>query len=198
MDYYRHIAGNFQQAIELISMSVDNLAQPIEHAGRVMTESLLQDRKIVACGNGADAALAQLFVCNLLNRFEQERPALPAISLGTDATALTAIATEHHIDEIFSRQLRALGQAGDVLVCISSGPSHDNLANAAQAARDLDMTVISLTTGGSDNFPDSEGVEVELVVAAERQPRVVELHAMIIHCLCEMIELNLFGSYEQD
>lgn len=199
MDYYRHIAGNFQQAIELISMSVDSLALPIEQAGRVMTEALLQDRKIIACGNGVDAAIAQLFVCSLLNRFEQERPALPAISLGIDGAALTAIATEQHIDEIFTRQLRALGQPGDVLLCIASGAAHDNLAKAAQAARDLDMVVVSLTTRGGDLSEIPAGSErVELEVAADRQPRVVELHTMIIHCLCEMIELNLFGGYDQD
>lgn len=199
MDHYQRIAGNFQQAIELIAMSVDELAQPIERGSQMMTDALLNDRKIIACGNGPDGALAQLFVSNLLNRFEHERPALPAISLGLDATSLTAIATTNGVENIFARALSALGQEGDILLCISSGGSHGNLAKTIQLAQDRNMTVVVLSNVDNEQLSALIRAEdVELQVSTQRQPRIVELHTMIIQCLCEMIELNLFGSYDQE
>ncbi len=199
MDYYQRIAGNFQQTIELIAMSVDSLAQPIEHASQLMSEALLNDRKIIACGNGPDGALAQLFVSNLLNRFEHERPALPAISLGLDAASLTAIATTDHINDIYARQIQALGQTGDVLLCITSGSCHTNLVKAIQSARDRNMLLAVLSNTGTEQLGAvlRDG-DIELQVSAQRQSRVVELHTMIIQCLCEMIELRLFGSHDQE
>ncbi|MEH6580402.1 MAG: SIS domain-containing protein [Halioglobus sp.] len=200
MDYYQRIAENFQQAIELIAMSVDSLADPIEKGSQLMTEALLQDRKIIACGNGPDGALAQLLVCNLLNRFEHERPALPAISLGLDAASLTAIATSSDIDDIFARQIGALGHSGDILVCLASGSLHNNLIRGIQAAKDRNMSVVVLTN--SDNNIQLGQLlsdqDLELSVDAARQPRIIEIHTMIIQCLCEMIELSLFGSYDQE
>ena len=199
MDYYQRIAGNFQQAIELIAMSVDSLAQPIEHASQSMSEALLNDRKIIACGNGPDGALTQLFVSNLLNRFEHERPALPAISLGLDAASLTAIATTDHINDIYARQIQALGQTDDVLLCITSGSCHTNLVKAIQSARDRNMLVVVLSNTGNDQLGAVLGEgDIALQVSAARQSRVVELHTMIIQCLCEMIELSLFGSHDQE
>ena len=199
MDYYQRIAGNFQQAIELIAMSVDSLAQPIEHASQLMSAALLNDRKIIVCGNGPDGALAQLFVSNLLNRFEHERPALPAISLGLDAASLTAIATTDHINDIYARQIQALGQTDDVLLCITSGSCHTNLVKAIQSARDRNMLVAVLSNTGDDQLSALLGEgDIELQVSAKRQSRVVEMHTMIIQCLCEMIELSLFGSHDQE
>src|SRR5262245_5412240 len=105
MDSYQIIAENFQSTIETIAMSVDALAEAIARASQLMVTALLADRKIIACGNGADAALAQLFTCNLLNRFEEDRPALPALALGADNAAVTAIAQASNINDIFSRPL---------------------------------------------------------------------------------------------
>ena len=199
MDYYQRIAGNFQQTVELIAMSVDTLALPIEQGSTVMTQALLQDRTIMACGNGPDAALAQIFVSNLLNRFEFDRPALPAISIGTDAASLTAIATANSIDNIFARQIHALGQTGDILLCINSGAGHNNLINAIGAAQDRNMPVIALSSGIDERFRSALGPgDVELFADTESQARVVELHTMIIQSLCEMIELSIFGSYDQE
>ena len=127
MDYYQIIAESFQSTIETIALSVDQLAGPIENGCQLMTQALLEDRKIVACGNGVDAALAQLFTSNLLSRFEHERPALPALTLGGDGASLTAIVQSSGVNDIFSRQVRALGQPGDVLLCISSSTGANNL-----------------------------------------------------------------------
>lgn len=199
MDFYRTIAGNFQTSIEAISLCVDELAIPIERSTHLMTGALLDDRKIVVCGNGPDAALAQLFSCTLLSRLEDDRPALPALCLCSDASSLTAIATSNGINDLFSRQVRALGQAGDILVCISSGNGHNNLIRAIQAAHERDMSVIALSNlhnGELSTLITSE--DVDLQVNAPRRPHVIELQTMVIHTLCELIDRSLFTSYARD
>ena len=199
MNYYQIIADNFQNTIDTIAMSVDNLAEPIERGSQLMTRSLLDDRKIIACGNGVDAALAQLFASNLLSRFEHDRPALPALALGSDSASVTAIAHDSGINDIFSRQLRALGQAGDILLCISSSNGASNLLRAVQAAHERNMGVIVLSNS-SDNELGSliRSEDVELRIDAQRQPRIVEIHTMAIHCLCELIDHSLFGTYNRE
>ncbi len=199
MGYYQIIADNFQSTIETIAMSADDLATTIERGSQLMARALVAERKIIACGNGVDAALAQLFTCNLLNRFEQDRPALPALSLAADNASLTAIAQAGAYNEIFSRQLRALGQPGDVLLCINSADGASNLLRAVSAAQERDMRVIVMThvhdnTLGAIMRPE----DVALQVNATRQARVVELHTMAIHNFCELIDHNLFGSYQQE
>jgi phosphoheptose isomerase len=199
MDYYKIIAENFQSTIETIALSVDTLAEPIERASQLMVRALLEDRKILACGNGVDGALAQLFASNLLSRFEHDRPALPALALNSDGASLTAIAQSGGINDVYSRQLRALGQGGDILLCINSAATAGNLLRAIQAAHERNMAVIALS-----NVADGElstllqAEDVELRIDATRPPRVVELHTMSIHCLCELIEHSLFGSYNQE
>jgi len=197
MDYYQIIAENFQSTIETIALSVDNLAEPIEQGSQLMARALLEDRKIVACGNGVDAALAQLFASNLLSRFENERPALPALTLGGDGASITAIAHSSGVIDIFSRPLRALGQAGDVLLCINSSNGANNLLRAVQAAHERNMTVVALSnTGDSELSTLIRSEDVELRVDALRQPRIVELHTMAIHCLCELVDHSLFGTLD--
>lgn len=199
MDYYQIIANNFQATIETIALSVDDLAEAIELGSQLMTAALLADRKIIVCGNGMDAALAQLFACNLLDRFEADRPALPALTLGTDLVSVTAIAQSGSFNDIFSRQLRALGQAGDVLVCINSGAGATNLLRAVQAAQDRDMGIIVM----SNSQDTSLGAlirpqDVELRVNTRRRSRIAELHTMAIHNFCELIDHSLFGTYNQE
>jgi len=196
MDFYQIIAGNFQANIETISLSVDELAIPIEHSTELMTGALLGDRKIIVCGNGPDAALAQLFSCTLLSRLENERPALPALCLSGDASSLTAIATSNGLNDLFSRQVRALGQSGDVLLCISSGDGHNNLIRAVQAAHERNMGVIALSNPGSGELSTLiTSEDVELQINAARRPRVIEIQTMVIHTLCELIDRSLFDSY---
>ena len=199
MDYYQIIAESFQSTIETIALSVDQLAGPIENGCQLMTQALLEDRKIVACGNGVDAALAQLFTSNLLSRFEHERPALPALTLGGDGASLTAIVQSSGVNDIFSRQVRALGQPGDVLLCISSSTGANNLLRAVQAAHERNMSVVALSnTRDIELSTLMRAEDVELRVDAARQPRVVEIHTMAIHCLCELIDHSLFGTYNQE
>jgi len=199
MEYYPIIAENFQSTIQTIALSVDNLAEPLEKGSQLLSRALLEDRKIVACGNGVDAALAQLFTSNLLSRFEHERPALPALALGGDGASITAIAHANGVNEIFSRQLRALGQPGDVLLCISSSAGANNLLRAVQAAHERNMGVMALSnTGDSELSTLIRTEDVEIRVDAPRQPRIVEIQTMVIHCLCELIDHSLFGTYNQE
>ena len=200
MGYYQIIADNFQSTIETIAMCADDLATTIELGSQLMASALLADRKIITCGNGVDAALAQLFACNLLNRFEQDRPALPALSLAADNASLTAIAQAGAFNDIYSRQLRALGQAEDILLCINSADSGgSNLLRAVCTAQERNMGVIVMThtrdnTLGTVLRPE----DVELRVSALRQARVVELHTMAIHSFCQLIDHSLFGGYHHD
>ena len=199
MDHYKIIAENFQDTIETIAMSVDTLAGTIEKGSQLMVEALLSDRKIIACGNGVDGALAQLFACILLDRFEADRPALPALTLGTDHTSLTAIAHSTGINDIFSRQLQALGQAGDVLVCFSSQLGADNLLQTVRTAQERDIGIIVLSSSLDEDLSSLLRPEdVNLQIKAARQARIVELYTMIIHSFCEMIDQSLFGTYNRD
>lgn len=199
MDYYRIIADNFKNTIETIALSVDDLAERIERGSQLMASALLADRKLIACGNGADAVLAQLFVCTLLNRFEEDRPALPALTLNADSATVTAIARDASVDEIFSRQLRALGHAGDVLLCINSAESAVNLSRAVRTAQERNMGVIVM----SNSLDDEIGAlirpeDVELRISSTRRARIVEMHTMAIHTFCELIDHSLFGTYSPE
>tara|TARA_R110002110_G_scaffold91264_2_gene237610 strand:+ start:239181 stop:239780 length:600 start_codon:yes stop_codon:yes gene_type:complete len=199
MSYYDIIAGNFQATIETIALSVDDLAHPIEASAHLMTETLLQDGKILTCGSGVDATLSQLLASQLLGQYEHERPALPALALSADSSSLSNIAHTSGFNETLARPLRALGQPGDVLFCISSGSNANTLLRAVQAAHERNMRVIALSNSGDNQLGTLiRSEDVEIRVSAARQPQVVELHTMIIHCLCELIEHSLFGTYSRE
>lgn len=199
MDQYQRIAGHFQQAIELIALSVDVLAEPIERSSELISQALLQEKKVIVCGNGPDSALSQLFASNLINRFEYDRPGLPALSLGQSGTNLSATSDTSNINDIYARQITALGQAGDVLFCISSERNHQSLQQAIQAAQDRNMMIVALSNSSNQQLGNMlRHEDVELIVTAQRQPHVVEVQTMIIQCICELIELSLFGDYDQE
>lgn len=199
MDAYDTISSQFQNTIETIAMSVDALAPGINAGSALMAQALLNDRKIVACGNGPDAAMATLFSGHLLSRYETERPALPAIALGSDSAAASAIITDSGINDVFSRPLRALGSPGDVLLCITSTGAPANLLRAVQAAHERNMAVVLMSNSGErelSNLLDSDDVVIQ--VPSEHTGRVLEMHTMILHCLCTLIEHTLFGNYNAD
>ena len=160
-----------------------------------MGECLLANRKILSCGNGGSAADAQHFSSELLNRFERERPGLPAIALTTDSSTLTSIANDYSYEEIFSKQVRALGQPGDILLAISTSGNSPNIVQAIGAASERDMCVIALTgrDGGKMAGNYRQG-DVEIRVNAESTARIQEVHLLLIHCLCDLIDQQLFGN----
>jgi D-sedoheptulose 7-phosphate isomerase len=195
MDNYQAIAGGFQETVELIMGSVDSLVDPIQRASDACIEALLQEKKILACGNGAAAAVAQIFSTSLLHRFEHERPALPAVSLGSDSAALSAIATSSAGNDMYSRQVRALGQPGDIMLGIASIDNNGSIIQAIRAAHDRGMLVIVLGGGAGDISSLLLPEDMELNIPSTRAPRLVEMQTMVVHCLCELIDQSLFGSY---
>ncbi|MGH8623339.1 MAG: SIS domain-containing protein, partial [Burkholderiales bacterium] len=145
MDLITRISENFSESAHLKLQSMDALARPIAAAAERMVQCLKNDRKIMSCGNGGSAADSQHFAAELVNRFERERPALAAIALTTDTSTLTAIANDYHYDQVFSKQVRALGHAGDLLLAISTSGNSRNVVEAVQTAHECQMGVVALT-----------------------------------------------------
>jgi D-sedoheptulose 7-phosphate isomerase len=172
------------------------LAPTIVAAAAAMTRCLLEDGKILSCGNGGSAADAQHFSSELLNRFELERPGLPAMALTTDSSTITSIANDYAFVEIFAKQVRALGQPGDVLLAISTSGNSENVLRAIRAAHERDMRVVALTGRDGGAMAAVLGPEdIEIRVPAERTARIQEVHLLAIHCLCDLIDAELLGSH---
>lgn len=194
MDLLQRIKDNFAESIRVKTEACERLAPLIVYAADLMTNSLLTGNKILSCGNGGSAADSQHFVAEMVNRFEMERPGLPAISLTTNSSVLTSIANDYQYADIFSRQVRALGQPDDTLLVLStSGESH-NIIHAIDAAHDKGIHVVALTgrEGGrvADMLPEPD---IELRVPSHSTARVQEVHLMIIHSLCDLIDQKLLG-----
>lgn len=187
----------FKASIETKQKALDVLPDSIEQASILMVNSLLNEGKILACGNGGSAGDSQHFSSELLNRFERERPSLPAIALTTDSSTITSIANDYSYEEIFSKQIRALGRDGDVLLAISTSGNSANVIQAIHAAHDRNMRVVALTGRDGGNIapillPD----DVEIRVPSNVTARVQEVHLLAIHCLCDLIDNQLFGCEE--
>ena len=194
MDTTQRVKNNFLESIQIKTESLDKLAPIIAEAAKAMANSLLNNHKILACGNGGSAADAQHFSAEMLNRFEMERPGLPAIAITTDSSTLTSIANDYQYADIYSKQVRALGQKDDVLLAIStSGKSH-NVINAIDAAQDINMHVIALTgKDGGEIRSMLNNNDFEISVPTKSTARIQEVHIMIIHSLCYLIDLQLLG-----
>lgn len=191
------IKNSFNESIKTKIEAAEALPVTIEHAASLMATCLLNGNKILTCGNGGSAGDAQHFSSELLNRFEKERPSLPAIALTTDSSTLTSIANDYHYDEVFSKQVRALGQPGDVLLAISTSGNSRNVIKAMEAAVSRDMTIVALTgkDGGEMAGLLSEN-DVEIRVPSVRTARIQEVHLLAIHCLCDVIDNTLFPQQE--
>src|SRR5574344_2740346 len=173
----------FQASIETKQQAAGVLPCVIEQASQVMVNCLLNDGKILSCGNGGSAGDAQHFSSELLNRFERERPSLPAMALTTDSSTITSIANDYSYNEVFSKQIRALGQPGDILLASSTSGNSANVIQAIQAAHDREMVVIALTGrdgGGMAALLLPEDVEIR--VPGSSTARIQEVHMLAIHC----------------
>jgi len=195
MDTVQRVKDNFLESIQIKTDARDKLAPVIAAAAAAMVNALLNDHKIMSCGNGGSAADAQHFSAEMLNRFERERPGLPAIALTTDSSTLTSIANDYQYAEVYSKQIRALGQAGDVLLAIStSGESH-NIVHAIDAAHDKNLVVIALTGSTGGQIGDLINAnDFEIRVPTGSTARIQEVHIMIIHSLCDLVDLQLLGA----
>ncbi|MFY0701396.1 MAG: phosphoheptose isomerase [Bermanella sp.] len=197
MHFQERINQHFQASIETKQQAAEVLAPVIEQASDSMVQALLSGGKILTCGNGGSAGDAQHFSSELLNRFERERPSLPAIALTTDSSTVTSIANDYSYNEIFSKQIRALGNAGDVLLAISTSGNSANVVQAIQAAHDREMRVVALTgRDGGDMASLLLPEDIEIRVPSMVTARIQEVHLLAIHCLCDLIDWQLFGPME--
>lgn len=188
----------FTQSIQTKIDALETLPPSIEKAAMMMATCLLNGNKILSCGNGGSAGDAQHFSSELLNRFETERPSLPAIALTTDSSTLTSIANDYSYSEVFSKQIRALGQPGDVLLAISTSGNSDNVIKAMEAAVSRDMIIVALT--GKDGGAMAgllSANDVEVRVPSTSTARIQEVHLLAIHCLCDAIDRTLFPQEEE-
>lgn len=184
----------FQRSIEAKMQVGEELAPIIELAAERLVQALLEEKKILVCGNGPSAALAQIFASNLIDRFEKERPSLPAIWLGSNMASYTAIVADAYHNEVYAKPIRALGQAGDILVLLSSSGNAGNLLQAVSAARDRGLDVIALTgRDGGDVSSLLSGDDIELCAQVNSRSRIHEIHLLVLYCLCDLIDNKLFG-----
>ncbi|AMO57185.1 DnaA initiator-associating protein DiaA [Endozoicomonas montiporae] len=189
------IIRHFSDSIDAKIRAADALPPYIADAAELMVQCLLSDGKILACGNGGSAGDAQHFVSELLNRFERERPSLPAVSLCADSLTISSIANDSSFNEIYSKQIRALGQQGDILLAFSTTGNCPNVVQAIQAAHDRDLSIIALTgKDGGDMSRLLHPEDIEIRVPANEAPRIQEVHTLIIHCLCDLIDEFLFST----
>jgi D-sedoheptulose 7-phosphate isomerase len=194
MDLISRINKIFQDSISIKQLSSEVLAEPISRSAQVITQCFLNGGKILSCGNGGSASDAQHFSSEMLNRYEMERPGLPAIALTTDCSAITSIANDYDYNQVFSRQVTALGHAGDVLLAISTSGDSENVNMAISAAHDRDMTIIALSgkSGGAMSEQLSLN-DVEIRVPSESTARIQETQLLVIHCICDLVDHQLLG-----
>ena len=191
-DQIARVKQHFNDSIKTKQQSLELLAPVIARAAGRISLTLDQGGKILSCGNGGSAGDAQHFSAEMLNRFEMERPGLPAVALTTDSSTLTSIANDYDYSQIFSKQVLALGNKGDVLLAISTSGNSGNVIKAVEAAHTRNMQVVALS--GHDGGRLSgllEDTDVEIRVPVNSTARIQEVHLLIIHCLCDLIDKHI-------
>jgi len=188
------ILSHFQESAELKMQAAEQLEEPISRAIDIMFTALANGNKILSCGNGGSAADCQHFAAELVGRFERERLPLPAMALTTDTSILTAIGNDYSYADVFSKQVMAFGQAGDVLLAISTSGNSANVVQAVQAALERDMRIVALTGKDGGVIATLLGdQDANICVPHERTARIQEVHLLAIHCICDGIDNALFG-----
>lgn len=195
MDLNARVMQLFNDSIATKQAALKILVPSIVAGGQLMAAALKQGHKIMSCGNGGSAADAQHFSAELLNRFERERVPLAGIALTTDTSTLTSIANDYEYNEVFSKQVRGLGQKGDVLLAISTSGNSPNVVRAMQVAHEKGVHIVALTgRDGGKMAPLLQAPDVEIRVPANVTARIQEVHLLALHCLCDLIDAQLFGA----
>jgi D-sedoheptulose 7-phosphate isomerase len=193
----QRIHQNFIDSADLKYQAAEALSKPIAAAVQAVLACVTSGGKVLVCGNGGSAADAQHFAAEFVGRYERERPELAAIALTTDSSIITAIANDYDFNVIFSRQVRALGQPGDVLLAITTSGNSGNVLAAVDAAHERDMVVIGLTGRGGGKMTHSlKDTDVHICVPHERTARVQEVHLLTLHCICDAVDAQLLGDQE--
>ncbi|MCF6354220.1 MAG: phosphoheptose isomerase [Candidatus Polarisedimenticolaceae bacterium] len=184
----------FNDSIQTKNQAVELLAAPIAEAAELIVSRMMAGGKVLSCGNGGSAADAQHFSSEMLNRFERERPGLPAFALTTDSSTITSIANDYDYEEIFSKQVQALGQPGDLLLAISTSGESPNVNAAIETAHEREMYVVALSgkEGGRMATLLTED-DIEIRAPSQTTARIQEVHLLTIHCLCDLIDQQLLG-----
>lgn len=197
MDTVTRVAELFSDSIEIKQRAAEVLCPVVAEVAEALIKCLVDGHKLLVCGNGGSAADAQHFAAEMLNRFEAERPGLPAIALTTDSSTLTSIANDYQFSDVFARQVRALGQSGDVILCITTSGGSANIVSAIEAAHDRDMPVVLLSgrDGGAAAVALAQG-DLEIRVPSDSTARTQEVHILVLHCLCDLIDRSLLGEGE--
>lgn len=198
MDTVTRVAELFSDSIEIKQRAAEVLCPVVAEVAEALIKCLVEGHKLLVCGNGGSAADAQHFAAEMLNRFEAERPGLPAIALTTDSSTLTSIANDYQFSDVFARQVRALGQSGDVILCITTSGGSANIVSAIEAAHDRDMPVVLLSgrDGGAAAVALAQG-DLEIRVPSDSTARTQEVHILVLHCLCDLIDRSLLGEGEE-
>ena len=193
----QRIQQQFFDSADLKYAAAEVLSKPIADAVSAIVGCITSGGKVLACGNGGSAADAQHFAAEFVGRFERERPGLAAIALTTDTSILTAVGNDYSFEQIYSKQVQALGAPGDVLLAITTSGNSGNVVAAVEAAHAKEMTVIALTghKGGKMRELLSE-TDVHICVPHDRTARIQEVHLLVLHCLCDAVDLQLLGEQE--
>jgi D-sedoheptulose 7-phosphate isomerase len=190
----QRIQQQFFDSADLKYAAAEVLTRPVSEAALVLLNAITSGCKVLACGNGGSAGDAQHFAAEFVGRFERERPGLAALSMSTDTSILTAIGNDYAFDQIYAKQVQALGQPGDVLLAITTSGNSANILEAIDAAHQKDMLVVALTGkgGGKVNNALNEG-DIHICVPHDRTARIQEVHLLVIHCLCDAVDVSLLG-----
>jgi D-sedoheptulose 7-phosphate isomerase len=188
------VAAQFADSANLKLTAAAVLGEPVAKAGALLAASLKAGGKALACGNGGSAADSQHFAAELINRFERERAPLAGIALTTDTSTLTSIANDYAYQQVFSKQVRAIAKRGDVLLAISTSGNSGNVIEAIHAAHEMGVSVIALTgNGGGKMAPLVNADDVHICVPHKTTARIQEVHLLVLHCLCDIIDHQLLG-----
>lgn len=197
MNLAEHVQNIFADSVNIKSLLAKTLAPRVVEAGQMLVTSIRSGGKILTCGNGGSACDAMHFTTELVNRFVIERNPLPAITLNADMAVLTAVSNDYSYNDIFSKQIKALGKRGDVLLCISTSGNSPNIVRAIGKAHECGLQVVALTgRDGGDMANALEAGDIEIRVPGKVTPRIQEVHILVIHCLCDLIDTILFEKAE--